>query len=527
MRRPVLLLAGGILATLAAGTYSIAIAAWLAPVFLLRVARSGSLATGLLPAAVTSGLAFALAWRGTFGIPFGGFVLIGLTFSLPYAIDRAIAARLRGVAQSLVFPAAWVSLEFALARLPLVGGQPLGSWGAVAYSQTGALPLLQIVSVTGIWGITFLIGWFASVANWAWARDMEWRCVGRGLAAYAGLLAALTLGGGIRIATAPAGTENVRIAGIAVDNPALTVGVWNPVARGRPITEADRAAMRLQLESLHDTLFEASRREARAGARIVTWAEDNAIVFKEDEPALLDRGRALAREEGIHLFMAMVALLAGQQAENKVVVIAPDGQVGFAYLKAFPTPWEASVRGDGVLRFIDSGHGRLGAAICYDFDHPALIRAAGRARADIMMAPSDDGMQADPLHAHMATLRAIENGFSLVRPVIGGRSLAVDPYGRILAQAEYGAEAYFAGGTHVIVAHVPTRGVATVYARVGDLLAWLSLALLCGLGGVAAARGAGPSSGEAAAAPGHRVEKSTPPESLAAQGLTAAVQLPR
>jgi hypothetical protein len=51
MQRLSLLVTGGILAALATGAYSIAIAAWVAPVFLLRFARSGSWATGLLPAA--------------------------------------------------------------------------------------------------------------------------------------------------------------------------------------------------------------------------------------------------------------------------------------------------------------------------------------------------------------------------------------------------------------------------------------------------------------------------------------------
>jgi apolipoprotein N-acyltransferase len=494
MPRLALLIPGGMLAALATGSYSIAVAAWLAPVLLLFVARSGSALTGLLPAALVQGLAFAFAWRGTFGIPAGVFAVLGVLFFLPYLVDRLLAPRLRGFLATLVFPCAWVSFEFALTVLPMVGGQPLGTWGSVAYSQVGVLPLLQVVSVTGIWGVTFLVGWFASLTNWAWNHGSDWAEIRGGVLAFGSLLAAVLIGGGLRLAMAPAADESVRVAGIAVDNPALTVGVWNPVARGRPVTEEDRAGMRTRLETLHDSLFAASLREARAGARIIVWAEDNAIVFKEDEDRLIARGQTLARAEQIHLFMGLVALLPGEPAENKVVAISPDGSVAFSYLKSYPTPWEASRRGDGVLRFVDSGSSRLGAAICYDYDHPGLLRAAGRAGADIMMAPSDDGMHADPLHAHMATLRAIENGFSMVRPVIGGRAIAVDPYGRVLAQADYGPEAYFAGGTHVLVAFLPTRGVATIYAWVGDALAWLSIGFLALASAVAVGRRGGRSS---------------------------------
>jgi hypothetical protein len=30
------------------------------------------------------------------------------------------------------------------------------------------LPLLQLLSVTGLWGIVLLMSWFASLVSWAW-----------------------------------------------------------------------------------------------------------------------------------------------------------------------------------------------------------------------------------------------------------------------------------------------------------------------------------------------------------------------
>jgi apolipoprotein N-acyltransferase len=469
---------GGVLAILATGTQLVAAAAWLAPLLLLRFVRATPLVLGLPVAAALYAGAYAVAWRGTFGIPAAAFGLLGLLFFLPFVIDRLVTPRLRGLAGTIVFPAAWVSLEYALSALPLLGGQPLGTWASLAHSQAGNLPLLQLGSLTGMWGVTFVVAWFASLGAWAWREGVSSRAARRGVAGYALLIAAILVWGGWRIAAAPPVAESVRVAGIAVDNPALTVGVWNPVARGRGVSDADMATMRGQLDALHDTLLAVTVREARAGAEIIVWAEDNAIVFREDEAQLISRGREIARSEDVYLFMGMVSLVPGEKAENKVVAITPDGEVAFSYLKAFPTPWESSRRGDGIVRFVETPFGRVGAAICYDFDHPGLLLQAGRAAADIMLAPADDGMQAPWLHAEMATMRAIENGFSLVRPVIGGRALAVDPYGRVLAQAEYGQGAYFAGGTHVLVAQVPTRGVTTLYARIGDSFAWACLLAL-------------------------------------------------
>jgi apolipoprotein N-acyltransferase len=43
-----------------------------------------------------------------------------------------------------------------------------------AYTQYGDLPLMQVVSVTGLWGIILLTSWFAAVVNAAWERGFAW-----------------------------------------------------------------------------------------------------------------------------------------------------------------------------------------------------------------------------------------------------------------------------------------------------------------------------------------------------------------
>ncbi len=68
----------------------------------------------------------------------------------------------------------------------------------------------------------------------------------------------------------------------------------------------------------------------------------------------------------------------------------------------------------------------------------------------------------------MARMRAIENGFSLVRPTGSGILLVTDPLGRTLAWQDTDRP-----GTHVLVANVPTTRVVTLYSRVGDLFSWL------------------------------------------------------
>jgi apolipoprotein N-acyltransferase len=66
----------------------------------------------------------------------------------------------------LVLPAAWVTTEYLLHLI-----LPLGTFFSVAYTQSMNLPLLQVMSITGLWGVTFLVAWLAGVINYAWEGD--------------------------------------------------------------------------------------------------------------------------------------------------------------------------------------------------------------------------------------------------------------------------------------------------------------------------------------------------------------------
>ena len=144
---------------LANGDHSVALASWLAPLFLLRFVRTQRPIIGLPLAYVVLTGAFAVQFRGA--VPLTGVAyacvmgLEGLVPLISYAIDRFVAPKLSGVAATFVFPFAWVVVEY------LFSFSPYGTWGAVAYSQAGNLPLMQLLSVTGLWGITFLIAWLA------------------------------------------------------------------------------------------------------------------------------------------------------------------------------------------------------------------------------------------------------------------------------------------------------------------------------------------------------------------------------
>lgn len=217
-----------------------------------------------------------------------------------------------------------------------------------------------------------------------------------------------------------------------------------------------------------------SEREVGAGAKIVFWSETAVYILAEDEPELLARARELAAKYHLYLGIALGTWTPGAQRplENKLILIDPTGQVVSSYLKARPTPGPenaAAVKSDGRLRSVSSPYGRLTGAICYDTDFPSLLAQAGASNTDIVLSPAGDWRAIDPRHTVMASFRAIEQGFNLVRQSSGGLSAAYDYQGHSLSEMdEYQAKDLS------LVAEVPTQGVRTLYSRLGN---WFRVAV--------------------------------------------------
>ncbi len=101
-----------------------------------------------------------------------------------------------------------------------------------------------------------------------------------------------------------------------------------------------------------------------------------------------------------------------------------------------------------------------------------------------MLSPYLEWEEITPFHAYMSVFRAIENGFSMIRPAGDGLSLAVDYQGRVLA-----AKNEARTNQRIMFADLPLKGVRTVYAFIGDSFAWLCILGFLALGTAAGIRG--------------------------------------
>lgn len=443
-----------VLLVFSVGLWRIPLAAWLSPVFLIRFMRTRKVVRGYLLTMLALAIANALAWGGIFEVPLFIYPIItsifALLYSLPYLVDRLLAPRLKGFVATLVFPLAATAFEFLITR-----SNPMGSFGVWANAQHDSLVLMQLVSITGLWGLTFLMSWFGSIVNWAWEHSFSWPEIRRGAGVYGAILALVVIFGSVRLSFFHPQAGTVRIHGLMeVDWPMDKV-----TTELLPLLETDRDAFHRITADLHALYIEGTIREARAGAQIVVWSEVAGFGDEEDTTALVARGQEVARGEGIYLAMALYTVFPDpdRPVDNRLIVIAPSGEIVLNHLKYGCTAFNL---GEIVLPTMDTPYGKLSGVICCDLDFPGVVSQAGRQGVDILLVPSNEPLPSVvQMHTQQAPFRAVENGFSLFRPTAGGVSLATDPFGRVLAAMDHSVTS-----ERVMVVQVPTHRVITVYS---------------------------------------------------------------
>ena len=187
------------------------------------------------------------------------------------------------------------------------------------------------------------------------------------------------------------------------------------------------------------------------------------IVREGDSPwpaALQD----MARRHGLWLHSGSMPLLAddSERRVNRSHVIAADGSIRARYDKihmfdvTLPggEKWteSAAYAGGGELVVVDTPVGRLGLSICYDLRFPELYRALVDRGADIIAVPAAFTVSTGEAHWHiLLRARAIETGCHVLAAAQGGahadgratfgHSLAIDPWGVVLGEAESNAAA--------------------------------------------------------------------------------------
>lgn len=457
------------------GQFSIFFAVWIFTTMLLYTVRKLPRYRGFLLAWFSLGLVYFIGFNIT-PLPIIIHILIsllsGLVGSLPYLIDSIFKKKRNFFLTTLIFPTSAVIIEYIYLRFNIYG-----TWGHFAYTQQSQYVLLQSVSVLGMGYITFLITWFASVCNWVYEQRNEGKNIKKGILIY-GLVLGLTLiYGGYRVLFQKPVSETIRVASIsAIDS--LKVNYTNDLIRIKKQGAKNDAKIlfRENVSKLNQNLFDRSVKEAQAGAKIVFWAEGNGLILKEDEKTLYNEASQIASKENIYLGLGVGVIdpSNSKPLENKFVLFDQAGKKVIDYWKNIAVPGgEAEIsnlKDTGILK-TETPYGTIAGVICFDLDFPHYIKEAKG--SDILLAPSNDWKEIDPIHTHMAKFRAIEQGFNMVRQTSFGLSIGADYTGRVLSQMDH-----FTDNGKVLITQLPTKGVKTIYSIIGDTFIIFCLLLL-------------------------------------------------
>jgi len=210
------------------------------------------------------------------------------------------------------------------------------------------------------------------------------------------------------------------------------------------------------------------RKAAGQGAQLIVTPEgsnllqrDRALMLQAIQPLETDpyvQGvRALAKELKTWILIGSALVAHGpDKAANRAVLIDADGEIVTTYdkLHMFDVDLpngdryrESSLYEPGTeARLVQTPWGKLGLTICYDMRFPQLYRALAKAGAEFIAVPAAFTRPTGEAHWEvLLRARAIENGVFILAAAQGGHhedgrgtwghSLAIDPWGRILAQA--------------------------------------------------------------------------------------------
>jgi len=521
---PSLLLAvGAFLMCLSHMRYASSFIAWIAPtpfcLYILGIQplHKGEETSSLLSPFVFLAIALIAGWTLTtmkictghipkiisvmYGIPLGGFQWCGYYLWQQMIFLLRDSAMYSNPDKSLELVAVYsVSFACSMTIQEYVQHQftPFGTWGAACYTQCGTsesanLPLLQLCSIIGIAGPSFLMYWFAAIVSLGIQSALSPSQLGpvitnestlKILLVWFIVMAIIHYWGSLRLDVA---------ASSPVKGESSSSSTSDMVKVASVITDATFSGLPLpakeQIEKINDKMFRLVDEAANGGAQLISWTEGATVALPgEEEEKLLKRAQDLVKRHNnrIHLVLCYIVPIKSEPSllyENKSVWILPDGKIHHQYLKCRPVPGEPAVPGKygnkpaAVVHGNGTTEGFTGSAataICYDFDFPKVGLRYARAQVDLVVLPSSDWRGIDPLHTYMAAIRAIEGGYSILRTTRMGLTAAIDPYGIFYGRLSWNQ----LPTSRLMIASLPLRRKTTIYSIIGDTFIYLCIGFL-------------------------------------------------
>jgi apolipoprotein N-acyltransferase len=414
---------------------------------------------------------------------FAAALLVAYLALFPAFFSALLARSVRtfGAAGLLLSAPFWMTTE--LGRQYVWDGFP---WTLLGYSQVTVLPIAQLASVVGVYGLSGLLALAASAVAFALVSRTRRRWTP--LLITVAMVAAIGLWGATRMRRADllSSGETVRVA--VLQGNVAQEDKWNPALA----------------DAITDRYIAMTREALARGATFIMWPESSTPFYFERD--LLRGGaiRRLAREGNATLLIGSdqvepVKAVAGEpnpkpkeRYYNAAFLVKPDGSIGAVYRKIHLVPFGEYVPAKRIFFFVGPivdalsdtfdagtepvllpvGRHKVSTAICYEVIYGSLMRQFVVEGSELLTTITNDAWygrsSAAYQHWDQAALRAIENGRYLARAANTGISGFVDPYGRVVSKSPLFEQA-------LLVEEIRFLQARTIYSRIGDLVAWLSL----------------------------------------------------
>ncbi len=378
----------------------------------------------------------------------------------------------------LALPALWVLLEYT--RSHLFTGFP---WGLLGSAQYLNLPIIQIASLTGVWGVSYLVmAVNCALAVMVYARGADRRFPAATHWAVPVLLGAALVYGR---ATAPSAAAANGLAVCIVQGNIPQEMKWDD--------EFNAYIMHKYLNLTKDA--------ARALPQLIVWPEASfPVALGSEEGHFFRLVSALAARQEMWLLMGAVTLRA-QAYYNSAVLVGPDGRRRATYDKLHLVPFGEYIPLKKQLPFLqtivpigDITRGtqetvfsleeaaplpknsprRFSVLICFEDLFPELARSFVRRGAQFLVTVTNDAWYkkttAAEQHLQASVLRAVENRVNMVRSANTGVSAFIGADGSLARGVRPGTgEGLFTDLTAYGRVPAGPVGGLSVYTRFGDV----------------------------------------------------------
>jgi len=380
------------------------------------------------------------------------FSIASLLFAAGVLLFRGLLHRGAVFSAVIVLPAFWTVIEYLASFAPANG-----TAGSLAYTQVGFLPILQVASLTGPWGITFLLLLFPStIAAGLYLRRRRLKQATLAVGGVLAVLAAAILFGTIRLA-APISQRTIKVGLLDTDS----------------VEFADEAPA---MQALIGRYAEQAERLARQGAKIVVMPEKTGLVLDRDVIPIDSVLQSVANRTGATLVIGLVHVVA-PDSFNEARIYTPDHPVATYDKQHMLPPFESNLKPGTSLTLLPHAAVPIGVAICKDMDfiHPALDY--GRGGIGLLLDPAWDFNVDRSWHGHIAVLRGVEGGYAIAHAAKDGFLTATDDRGRILGEVRTDLRTNGESFASLLV-DVPLRHDQTVFDRYGAWFPWMAGLLL-------------------------------------------------